>query len=560
MKKLLLFVVLILISSYLSAQNASLSDVKIYGISDKVLVNVEQRLKELQLLKPLKLWDPEELRLEVIKAIQPYGYFKAQVSLELKYQRIKVTLGPQTRIRSILVKVHGEGKNNPLLLKTIKDLPIKVGDPLITTTYNLSKKNIINSAEKSGYLRGHFQKAEILIDETNNEATIQLIFDTGSLYYFGQIEFDPTYISPELLHRFLPFHTGDPYSTPQILKLNDNLANSGYFNSVLIKPEINTTNQVPVHIQLDPITKYSYSVGGGYGTDTGIRGKAALHVIPVNRQGHKFNALAQGSFTESALQAQYVVPGRNPVTDQYSLTGNFSNLNYNAGYSNALLVSLSQLHNIDYFQRALSINGLYENFHYALPTKSRQLLLYPKATFTFINTKNKLFSPSGYNVTFNGLGANQLTLSNLNLGQISVDAKAALTIDSLGLRLYAHSIQGYTAINNIDKLPLSLALLLGGTDNLKAYGFNSIGPGRITTYTGFEIQKEIKKNWYLIGLYDSGTVYNPSPKHMLYDLGVGAMWVSPIGPIKIGLAQAVNNHLQRSGTNPRLVISMGPDL
>lgn len=38
------------------------------------------------------------------------------------------------------------------------------------------------------------------------------------------------------------------------------------------------------------------------------------------------------------------------------------------------------------------------------------------------------------------------------------------------------------------------------------------------------------------------------------------MWVSPIGPIKIGLAQPINNRWQRTSNNPRLVINMGPDL
>jgi translocation and assembly module TamA len=101
---------------------------------------------------------------------------------------------------------------------------------------------------------------------------------------------------------------------------------------------------------------------------------------------------------------------------------------------------------------------------------------------------------------------------------------------------------------------------LGGTDNLKAYSFNSIGPGKIITYGGFEIQKEFKKNWYLVGFYDAGDVYNPSIKNIQYNIGGGLMWVSPIGPIKVGLAQAVNNKMERIGHNPRLVISMGPDL
>ncbi|WAI75197.1 autotransporter assembly complex protein TamA [Legionella pneumophila] len=562
MNRFAYLIILIILYFPLFAQDKKAGLLEIDGIKGKVLANVETRLGELSQIKPLSQFTPTELQDQINKAIQPFGYFNAETSINNLNNKIiiKVQPGSQIRIASIKAMLTGEGAQNPLLRKTLKELPLHIGDPLFSEQYEKAKQNIINTAENMGYLHGVFKKAEILIDEHKKSAQITLIFDTGPQYYFGQVQFDPTYISPQLLHRFVPFDPGQPYATDQVLKLNDYLSNSGYFSSVLVKPQITDAQTVPVIVHLQPVPKYSYSFGLGYGTDTGVRGKAALHVIPVNRQGHKFNAVAQGSFRQNALQAQYVIPGKNPVTDQYALTGNFSNLNYNAGYSNATLLSLSQLHNVNQFQRALSLNALYESFHYSLQTNTDQFLLYPKANITFSKTKNLLFSPSGYNITFNALGANKAVLSHLNFGQLSLDAKAALTLDSLHLRLYGHTIQGITAINDINELPLSLALLLGGTDNLKAYSFNSIGPGKIITYGGFEIQKEFKKNWYLVGFYDAGDVYNPSVKNIQYDIGGGLMWVSPIGPIKVGLAQSVDNKMERIGHNPRLVISMGPDL
>ncbi|HAZ7571795.1 BamA/TamA family outer membrane protein [Legionella sp. PATHC032] len=562
MNRFTYFIILSILCFPLFAQDKKAARFEIYGIKGKVLANVETRLDELGQIKPLSQFTPTELQDQINKAIQPFGYFKAEISINNFNNKIiiKIQPGSQIRIASIKAELTGEGAQNPLLRKTLKELPLHIGDPLFSEQYEKAKQNIINSAENMGYLHGVFKKAEILIDERKKSAQITLIFDTGPQYYFGQVQFDPTYISPQLLHRFVPFHPGQPYATDQVLKLNDYLSNSGYFSSVLVKPQITDAQTVPVIVHLQPVPKYSYSFGLGYGTDTGVRGKAALHVIPVNHQGHKFNAVAQGSFRQNALQAQYVIPGKNPVTDQYALTGNFSNLNYNAGYSNATLLSLSQLHNVKQFQRALSLNALYESFHYSQQSNTDQFLLYPKANITLSQTKNLLFSPSGYNITFNALGTNKAVLSHLNFGQLSLDAKAALTLDSLHLRLYGHTIQGITAINDINELPLSLALLLGGTDNLKAYSFNSIGPGKIITYGGFEIQKEFKKNWYLVGFYDAGDVYNPSIKNTQYDIGGGLMWVSPIGPIKVGLAQAVNHQMERIGHNPRLVISMGPDL
>lgn len=562
MKKLT-YLLLVIACFPLFAQSNKAASFEIYGVSGKILTNIETLLNELKQIKPLNTFNQTELQNQINKAIQPFGYFNTDVRTHhINNQKtiINIKLGPQTRIASIKIELCGEGAKNPLLQKTLKELPLRLGDPLYSNQYEQAKQNIINSAENMGYLHGVYKKAEILIDEQKRTAQITLIYDTGPQYYFGQIQFDPTYISPELLHRFVPFQPGQPYATDQVLKFNESLSNSGYFSSVLVKPQITDTQTVPVKVHLQPVSKYSYSFGLGYGTDTGVRGKAALHVTPVNRQGHKFNTVAQGSFRQNALQAQYLIPGKNPVTDQYALTGNFSNLNYNVGYSNATLLSLSQLHNTDQFQRALSLNTLYESFHYSLQPNTDQFLLYPKMNFTFSKTKNLLFSPSGYNITFSALGANKAVLSHLSFGQLSLDAKAALTLDFLRLRLYGHTIQGITEINDINQLPLSLALLLGGTDNLKAYSFNSIGPGKIITYGGLEIQKEFKKDWYLVGFYDAGDVYNPSVKNIQYDIGGGLMWVSPIGPIKVGLAQAVNSQLERAEHKPRLVISMGPDL
>ncbi len=537
------------------------------GISGAALTNVDKRLNELKRIKNLAELSDTDLSYQITNALQPFGYFKAQIKLKrISSDELSISIQPGSlmRITALHTQLLGEGANNPILRSILQKIPLKIDTPLSIQQYNQSKQDIALAAEHLGYLRGSFSKAELLIDESKNSAEITLIFDTGPQYYFGQIQFDPTYINPELLHRFVPFKPGQPYSSEQLIDLNSFLTGSGYFNSVVVKPEIGDDPTVPVQIHLQPVPKYSYSLGVGYGTDTGIRGRAGLQTVPVNRWGHKFNALAQASQTQSAVQAQYLIPGANPVEDQYSITGNYSSLNYDSGYSNSVLASIAQQHHIQGFQRTLSLNALYEEYHYnymdSLLPNNDQFILYPKATFSFSKTQNELFSPSGYNLTLTGLGATKSTLSQINFLQVSADAKAAYMIEPLRLRLYGHVIQGTTAVNDINHLPLSLAMLLGGTDNLKAQSFNSVGPGRITSYGGFEIQKETFKNLYLVGFYDAGAVYNPTPKNTLYDAGGAIMWVSPLGPIKVGLAQGINRHFQRQGGNPRLFINMGPDL
>lgn len=532
----------------------------IVGVKGKLLTNIQARLMEIEQTRPLERETDEELRHQITQAMQPFGYFAPEIILRRQPLQIQVNPGPLMPISHLNIELKGEGANNPEIKKELDKLPIALGQPLNSAKYEETKQLLSDAAERQGYLHSSFEKAEMLIDLNSYEAQINLIFDTGSQYYFGQVQFDPTNISPELLKRYVPFNYGQPYSTDQILTFNNQLVSSGYFRSVAVKPEIGTKERyIPIPVHLTPVPRSSYSFGVGYGTDTGPRGRAGYHIIPVNPAGHKFNLIALGSSAQSALKTQYIIPGKNPVVDQYHINGNLAALNYDTGYSKSVLISLAQHHNLPYFQRVLSINGLYDDFHYYRQPNENKRAIFPKASFTWIKIKNNLFSPSGYNVTVTGLGASKALFSNENFIQASINAKAALTLPQIRTRFYFHTIQGITAINNIKKLPLSLALLLGGAENLKGYKYNSIGPGKILTYAGLEIQKETKENWYLIGFFDSGDVYRPNTRKIKNDIGIGLMWLSAMGPIKVGLAQPIGNRDHRS-RGPKLVINMGPDL
>lgn len=536
------------------------------GISGDVLANVQFRLTELYQHKSIAYEPLEVIKTQVAQAMEPYGYFAPQISISTNVEgnsfHIVIIPGPQMRINHLSIKIQGEGANNPEIVQTFKDLPLKEGDFFNNQLYEEAKDNLYSAAEHQGYLHSSFIKSEVLVDRSSYKADIILIFDTGPQYYFGQIQFDPTYISPELLNRYVPFKFGEPYSTDQILALNSNLAASGYFNSVVVKPNTKEGTYVPVKVHLKRTERINYSLGIGYGTDTGPRGRAGLHIVPVNRSGHKFNAIIQGSFKQNAILAQYLIPGKNPVTDNYAINGSFSTLNYPVGYSNSLLFSLAQQHSKTNFQRVISLNALDERFSYeAFPFKRTKNALFPKASFTWRAVEDQLFSPSGYNISLNALGASKAVLSDISFIEGTIDAKAALYLNPIRTRLYFHGEAAVTEISSIYDLPLSLAPLLGGAENLKAYSFNSIGPGKYLTFAGLEIQKETFEKWYVVGFMDGGDVYNPSIKHFKYDAGVGLMWVSPVGPIKIGVAQAIDQDFHRyKDRSPKLVINMGPDL
>lgn len=536
----------------------------ITGITGEPLVNVQHRLIAFYKDKPMDSISLDSLREQVAKALYPYGYFKAQISVsthDTQAVHIRIIPGPALLITKLTAKITGEGATNPELQRALHELPLHIDQPLNTIVYEKAKENLTDAAEQQGYLHATFETSRVIIDQANYTAHVILLFNTGPQYFFGNLNFKSTTIASSLLYRYTPFKYGQPYSSNKILAFNRNLANSGYFKAVNVEPKLAGSSDVPLDIDLEPVNRVSYSVGAGYGTDTGPRGRLGLNVIPVNCAGHKFNAVAQGSLQENALQTQYIIPGRNPVTDQYSVNGGYTNLHYNAGNSNAVLAGVAQQYSVVDYQRIFSLNGLNERYKYAGLTANEETIFFPKGVFTWKKISDLLFSPSGYSVTLAGLGSSKALLSQANLAQISINAKAAITFDVIRTRLYFHAIEGYTQFDDVNQLPLSLALLLGGADNLKGYSFNSIGPGKVTHYLGFEVQKETAHNLFLLGFVDRGAVYDPDLKQNRMDAGIGIMWASPVGPIKVEVAQAITSGFQRlPDFGPKLVINMGPDL
>ncbi|MCH9756651.1 MAG: BamA/TamA family outer membrane protein [Gammaproteobacteria bacterium] len=600
-KRLVFFISLILLTA---ASTPKPPKFTVTGLEKTQKTNVEHRLADLYAHPTSHRISKNILERQIKKALTPYGYFNPTITITTPSPHhpgnIHVIPGPQLVITHLTVQISGPGRYNPEIRQAYHDFPIQEGDGFNSILYEEAKNSLTNAAEHQGYLNSTFEEAYVFIDKEKNQATILLHLDTGIRSYFGRIKFGtgkprPTppvkdapplprlskilaifnpegrsdtlfsqkhiIISNRLLYRYVPFKYGHPYSNDDIMELNSNLKSSGFFKTVDVKPGNENGRYVPLNVYLEPIERFRYSVSGGYGTDTGARGRLGLHVVPVNSYGHKLDLVAQGSSNQNAAQAKYTIPGRDPVHDQYNINGGFNNLNYVSGNSQAGRMSLVYQHITPKYQRILSLNGLHEAFRYDKQSPDERTVVYPRATLTWREVTNPLFSPSGFNVTVNGLAATRAVFSSLSLAELSLDAKGAITIDVLRTRFYGHIVQGITQVNDVFTLPLSLAQLLGGPETMKGFSYNSIGPGKILSYGGIEVQKETLDTWYVIAFIDKGTVYRPDPKLVQYDVGFGLMWRSPVGPIKAAIAQPTNSRLNpMPDTGIRFVVNMGPDI
>ena len=182
-------------------------------------------------------------------------------------------------------------------------------------------------AAAEGYLDAAFDTAEIRIDRQAYTADVELVFDTGPRFRFGDVTFNQSFLDPDLLRGYVTFERGDPFDLRELLKMQNALTDSPYFarvETVPVREEATVVGDealVPIRVDLTPSARQKWTAGLGYGTDTGPRGRVGLEVRRVNRHGHQAEGELLGSQVEKSFSASYKVPGAYPRTDvlTYSL-------------------------------------------------------------------------------------------------------------------------------------------------------------------------------------------------------------------------------------------------
>jgi len=114
----------------------------------------------------------------------------------------------------------------------------------------------------------------------------------------------------------------------------------------------------------------------------------------------------------------------------------------------------------------------------------------------------------------------------------------------------------YTTVHDLDSFPLSLRYYAGGTQSIRGYKFQSLGPGRYLEVGSVEYQHKIIGNWSGAAFYDVGNATDHTTARLQEGAGFGIVWKSPVGPMELVVAKALN----KRGRPNQIQFNMGPDL
>ena len=512
---------------------------------------------------------------EIREALQAFGYYQPVINQTFQATAkdvcwsasFDIQPGRRVALRNIDVDILGAASSDDSFQKLLKKADLKSGQPLRHDHYESLKTGITNLAAERGYFDSHFTLHELRVDPVAGYADVDLHFDSGPRFRFGETRMQQDIIDDGLLRRYLVFHEGEPYARSALTETSRALSSSGYFAQVLVQPLIDEAQEreVPVRITLTPANRHRYTASVGYATDTGPRLGLGYKNLRLNRKGHQFSSDLSLSQVISKLTVGYTIPLEKPVTDKLRFEAGYKYENNDSYRADTTAISATRSHQLEnqWLQEESLVFGK-EDYKLAGEERKSSVLLMPGIGWSRTFADNRLYPRKGLRLDVKTRGSLQQVVSDVTFLQLIGGAKGVLGLPWRS-RLISRVDGGVTFMNKFDELPPSVRFFAGGDSSVRGYAYKSLGPenasgevegGKNLLVGSLELEHMVAEKWGLAAFIDSGNAFDELHIDPKTGVGLGIRWRSPVGPIRLDIAHP----LDKDGDLFRVHFTMGPDL
>lgn len=524
---------------------------------------------------------------EITAAAQALGYYEMEYDAKLVRNKdcwgldIQLKPGEPVLVTEVRIEILGEGSQDPIFQPLYDKPGIKVGNRLNHGRYETLKARFGSLAALHGYFDAEFEQSQVSVNVAEKSAVISLVYDTGNRYRIRDINLKHSILDTDFLQRYYNIKAGDYYDTDELLELKNLYNASNYFAVVSVAPDLQALedDQVPINIDLEERKRRAYSVGAGIEADE-PRVLLGFEDRYLNRRGHRFNADLAVSDIKSTALATYTIPMHHPAYEflrvytgyqkEQTVTSLSEKYTYGSSYTHYQDNKWLQTYALDYIQEESTIGS-------GLPQSTD--LIIPSISFLRTKTDGAPYPLSGWSALGRVSGSPKSIGSDFSFAQFYGRAKYVKGF-SFG-RILLRTELGVTETDNVDQLPASVRFFAGGDASVRGYEYKSLGPTRTISegddfvgplenpnaiteviggnnllVTSIEYDYRFEdSNWVAAVFYDQGNAADDTKIDVKRGAGVGLRWISPIGPIRIDVAKALDDEKSWMWH-----ISMGPDL
>lgn len=508
---------------------------------------------------------------EIRSALEPFGYYRPSIDKTLTHEgdawraRYDIVPGPRMPIGQLELSITGDGANDSAFAAWRAKLPLAVGSALLHARYEETKRALSRLAADRGYFDARFTRNEIRVDLDRYTAAVFLDFDTGPRYRFGPVEFKVEgNLSPDWLSRYVGFEDGEPFDAASIADLQRDLFGTDYFSTVDIQPmpARARNGRVPIEVTMVQRKRDRYTTGVGYGTDTGARGTLGWERRYIGDRGQKFTSKLKVSQVRAGVSTQYTIPVYRPATDRIAFTANWTHDYPDTSDSRTLETGSSLTRGFGNWLLTGSLNVHRERFEVA-NDRGETTLLIPGTSALLVRTDDRIVARRGYRWQLDLRGASEDVVSDLSFLQGRAQLKVIQALGARG-RLIARTDGGATRTDDFEDLPATLRFFAGGDNSVRGYAYQSIGPvnaegevtgGKYLLVGSIEYEHAVYKKWSAAVFYDVGNAFLGAGEAFKAGTGIGVRWRSPLGNIRLDVANAVSEP-----DRPwRIHFTLGPD-
>lgn len=564
----------------LPATAAELTEVVIDGVGDELVKSLRARLSLVEVIarpdvppsyiRYLHERAPGELR----AAMEPFGYYNAEVSGELREQggdfqaRYTVQPGPATHVVSRRLELTGPGSDDPVLDETLAAFPLAEGDVFDHRRYERGKRQMLQQFAERGYFDAETGTARVEVSREDNEARIHVQWRTGPRYRFGDLTIEGSQVAKGLVRVQAPFEPGDTFHQEDLLALQQGLRGTEYFATIDVVPAVEQaqdtgSTEVPVKVTVTPAKRNVYSAGVAVGTDIGAAVDVGYERRWLNRRGHRLETDLRFGNRRSTAGVGYVLPSfRHPDT-QTRLFGSYDDRKSDSNDRTTGRVGVSRSGRWGEWRPLLSLELLDEKYEIG-DERDRASLLVPSLRLTHLEVDDPLFINRGWRISGFVRGSVANFLSDSSFVQAGGDVTFIQSLPWRN-RLILRGQGGTTWSDEFFGLPPTYRFFAGGDRSVRGYDYEELGPtdadgdvvgGKHLLVGSVELEHMFNDTWGVAAFLDAGNAFDFDQFVVKRGAGLGLRWRSPLGLVRVDVARA----LDKPGRPFRLHLVIGPTL
>lgn len=554
--------------------------VEVKGLEGDLAQNVDIQVKTL--LSGSVSEERQAFRAQLYRAIglglRALGYYRPTITYqwetnengeETDLLRVIVDPGEPVRVAETSLTFRGGAAEDKAFERLRKRLP-KKGTVLNHGEYEDFKSSIENVAVRKGYFDGHFKRKVLGVDVPAREAYWWLDYDSGERYRFGKTTFEGSQIDDDILQNLVPYKEGGYYNANKVAELNSRLSETGWFNSVVVVPQMEKgreSKELPMQGNLTPKSANSVETGVGFSTDVGPTLTAVWRKPWLNSRGHSLSSKLNLSSKEQELGLSYRLPLAEQALEQYWLfQGGYKHEDLNDTKSDSTMLLASRNWNFeDGWQRAVSLRWSLDKFTQADVTNTT-MLISPGLSISRTRTKGGMMPTWGDSQRYSLDVSNEWWASDVDFFVLQAQLAMIRTF-ARKHRFVLRTHLGWIETSRFDEVPPDLRFFAGGDRSVRGYDYKSISPendsGELTGASrlavgSVEYQYNVTGKWWGAVFVDAGEAVNDfNSRDFKIGAGVGVRWASPLGPIKFDVARPVSDRVEKGW---QFYIGLGPEL